>query len=210
MPQTITPGHLDERLLERAAAGGERHELARGARVRIDEGVRAVLELVSRHDAVYGINTGFGKLAQTRIADDQLAQLQKNLVLSHSAGVGAPLAAPVVRLMLLLKAASLAHGVSGVRVEIVEALLALLNADVLPVIPEKGSVGASGDLAPLAHLAGVLIGIGEAVVGGRTLPAAQALAHAGLAPFELGPKEGLALLNGTQCSTALALHALQR
>src|SRR5205814_4483071 len=210
MPQTITPGHLDERLLERAAAGGERHELARGARTRIDEGVRAVLELVSRHDAVYGINTGFGKLAQTRIADDQLAQLQKNLVLSHSAGVGAPLAAPVVRLMLLLKAASLAHGVSGVRVEIVEALLALLNADVLPVIPEKGSVGASGDLAPLAHLAGVLIGIGEAVTGGRTLPAAQALAHAGLAPFELGPKEGLALLNGTQCSTALALHALQR
>src|SRR3982751_2234519 len=135
MPQMITPGHLDESLLERAAAGaGEEFLLAESARGRIDASVRAVRELVARHEAVYGINTGFGKLAQTRIADDQLAHLQKNLVLSHSAGVGAPLAAPVVRLMLLLKEASLAHGVSGVRVEIVEALLALLNADVLPVI----------------------------------------------------------------------------
>src|SRR5437868_57838 len=185
MLQSISPGRLDPDILETAARGGQPFALAASARAGIDASVRAVRELVSRHEAVYGINTGFGKLAQTRIADDQLAQLQKNLVLSHSAGVGAPLAAPIVRLMLLLKAASLAHGVSGVRVEIVEALLALLNADVLPVIPEKGSVGASGDLAPLAHLAGVLIGIGEAVTGGRTLPAAQALAHAGLAPFEL-------------------------
>jgi histidine ammonia-lyase len=159
---------------------------------------------------VYGINTGFGKLAQTRIADDQLAQLQKNLVLSHSAGVGKPLDAPVVRLMLLLKAASLAHGVSGVRGEVIDALLALLNADVLPVVPEKGSVGASGDLAPLAHLAGVLIGIGEVFVGGQRISAVQGLSKAGLKPLELGPKEGLALLNGTQCSTALAIHAAQR
>lgn len=210
MLHTISPGQLDASMLQDAAQGTGRFALAPSSRERIAASVRAVRELVSRHEAVYGINTGFGKLAQTRIADDQLAQLQKNLVLSHSAGVGQPLSAPVVRLMLLLKAASLAHGVSGVRGEVVDALLALLNADVLPVVPEKGSVGASGDLAPLAHLAGVLIGIGECVVGGQRLPAVQALAKAGLKPFELGPKEGLALLNGTQCSTALALLAAQR
>src|SRR5256714_8569346 len=190
MPQSISPGQLDNGILERAAAGGDRFVLDDAARGGIAASVRAVRELVSRHEAVYGINTGFGKLAQTRIADDQLVQLQKNLVLSHSAGVGAPLSAPVVRLMLLLKAASLAHGVSGVRVEIVEALLALLNADVLPVIPEKGSVGASGDLAPLAHLAGVLIGIREAVLGGPTLPATAGLARAGLAPLGARPDGG--------------------
>jgi len=169
-----------------------------------------VAELVARHAPVYGINTGFGKLAQTRIADDDLTQLQRNLVLSHSAGVGRPLAAPVVRLMLLLKAASLAHGFSGVRPQVIDALLALLDADVLPIVPEKGSVGASGDLAPLAHLAGVLIGVGEAFVDGRRVAATDALARAGLAPLQLGPKEGLALLNGTQASTALAIHAVQR
>ena len=210
MLHTVTPGQLDAEMLRCAAQGGSRFALAASARERIGASVRAVRELVSRHEPVYGINTGFGKLAQTRIADDQLTQLQKNLVLSHSAGVGAPLSAPVVRLMLLLKAASLAHGVSGVREEVVDALLALLNADVLPVVPEKGSVGASGDLAPLAHLAGVLIGIGEVFVDGARAPATQGLAKAGLAPFELGPKEGLALLNGTQCSTALAIHAAQR
>src|SRR5262245_23010821 len=137
MPQSISPGLLEPGILERAARGGERFVLADAARQRIDASVQAVRELVSRHDAVYGINTGFGKLAQTRIADHQLMQLQKNLVLSHSAGVGAPLSAPVVRLMLLLKAASLAHGVSGVRGAVIDALLALLDADVLPVIPEK-------------------------------------------------------------------------
>ncbi len=207
---TLTPGHVDKAMLQRAVAGPARFAVASGARAGIAASVRAVRELVARDAPVYGINTGFGKLAQTRIADDQLAQLQKNLVLSHSAGVGQPLAAPVVRLMLLLKAASLAHGVSGVRAEVIDALLALLAADVLPVIPEKGSVGASGDLAPLAHLAGVLIGVGEAWVGGRRQPAAAALAHAGLQPFRLGPKEGLALLNGTQASTALAIHAALR
>src|SRR5688572_23119083 len=160
MLHTISPGQLDASMLQDAAQGRGRFALAPSSRERIDASVRAVRELVSRHEAVYGINTGFGKLAQTRIADDQLAQLQKNLVLSHSAGVGQPLSAPVVRLMLLLKAASLAHGVSGVRLEVIQALLALLAADVLPVIPEKGSVGASGDLAPLAHLACLLIGVG--------------------------------------------------
>ena len=207
---TLLPGGLDAELLRCAAAGGSQWRIADSARAGIDASVAAVQQLVARDAPVYGINTGFGKLAQTRIADDQLAQLQKNLVLSHSAGVGQPLTAPVVRLMLLLKAASLAHGVSAVRGEVIDALLALLNADVLPVIPEKGSVGASGDLAPLAHMAGVLIGVGEAFVNGARMPAVDALRHAGLAPFVLGPKEGLALLNGTQCSTALAIHALQR
>ena len=140
----IEPGRLDAGLLERAASGGARWVLATSARAGIEASVAAVRELVARHAPAYGINTGFGKLAQTRIADDELARLQTNLVLSHSAGVGAPLAPEVVRLMLLMKAASLAHGVSGVRVEVIEALLALLNADVLPVVPEKGSVGASG------------------------------------------------------------------
>ncbi|MDE2299265.1 MAG: aromatic amino acid lyase, partial [Burkholderiales bacterium] len=207
---TITPGRLDAALLEQAAGGGARWSVAPSARAGIEASVQAVRELVARHAPVYGINTGFGKLAQTRIADDDLAQLQRNLVLSHSAGVGRPLAAPVVRLMLLLKAASLAHGVSGVRPQVIDALLALLDADVLPVVPEKGSVGASGDLAPLAHLSGVLIGVGEAFVDGQRVGAAQALARAGLAPLALGPKEGLALLNGTQASTALAIHAVQR
>ena len=207
---SIVPGGLDDAMLALAAAGGAPWTIAATARAGIEASVQAVRELVSRQAPVYGINTGFGKLAQTRIADADLAQLQRNLVLSHSAGVGQPLALPVVRLMLLLKAASLAHGVSGVRPDVIDALLALLNADVLPVVPEKGSVGASGDLAPLAHLAGVLIGVGAAFVGGVCTPALQALAHAGLAPLVLGPKEGLALLNGTQCSTSLAIHAVQR
>ncbi len=206
----LVPGRLALADLQRVADGPVRFRVDPAARPGIEASVQAVRTLVARHDAVYGINTGFGKLAQTRIADDQLTQLQKNLVLSHSAGVGAPMAPPVVRLMLLLKAASLAHGVSGVRYEVIEALLALLAHDVLPVVPEKGSVGASGDLAPLAHLAGVLIGVGEAFVDGQRLPAAQALARAGLEPMVLGPKEGLALLNGTQASTALALHAALR
>jgi histidine ammonia-lyase len=211
-PQNITvvPGQLDAQMLLSASAGGARWVIADGARSGIDASVFAVSELVSRHAPVYGINTGFGKLAQTRIADEDLAQLQTNLVLSHSAGVGKPLSAPVVRLMLLMKAASLAHGVSGVRFEVIDALLALLNADALPVVPEKGSVGASGDLAPLAHLSAVLIGVGQAFVNGERVSAQEALDHAGISPLRLGPKEGLALLNGTQASTALAIHAVQR
>ena len=207
---TITPGQLDRALLEQAASGGAHWSIAASARPAIEASVAAVRELVARNAPVYGINTGFGKLAQTRIADADLAQLQKNLVLSHCAGVGKPMSAPVVRLMLLLKAASLAHGVSGVRPQVIDALLALLNADVLPVVPEKGSVGASGDLAPLAHMSALLIGVGDGFVDGVRVPAAQALAHAGLCAIELGPKEGLALLNGTQASTALAIHAAQR
>jgi histidine ammonia-lyase len=167
-----------------------------------------VQRIADGDDAVYGINTGFGKLAQTRIAHDRLAELQRNLVLSHSAGVGAPLPPGVVRLVLVTKAIGLARGFSGVRPEIVRALLALYNAGVLPCIPCKGSVGASGDLAPLAHLARILIGEGEVGVGDQVLLAAEGLRRASLAPLALGPKEGLALLNGTQVSTALALAAL--
>ena len=174
----------------------------------IDAARGVVDDIVSRDAVVYGINTGFGKLAQTRIAHDRLAELQRNLVRSHATGVGAPLAEGVVRLVLATKAVSLARGHSGVRAGLVDALVALVNAGVSPRIPQKGSVGASGDLAPLAHLAAVLIGEGEAIVDGVTVSGAEALRRAGIAPFVLGPKEGLALLNGTQVSTALALAAL--
>jgi histidine ammonia-lyase len=167
-----------------------------------------VTRIAEGDDAVYGVNTGFGKLAQTQIPRDRLAELQRNLVLSHCAGVGSPLAPGVVRLVLVTKAISLARGFSGVRPQIVRTLLALANAGVLPRIPAKGSVGASGDLAPLAHLALVLIGEGEVSVGDEVLPSADGLHRAGVAPLVLGPKEGLALLNGTQVSTALALGAL--
>jgi histidine ammonia-lyase len=170
---------------------------------------RRLVEAVAAGEApVYGINTGFGRLAQTRIAAADLRTLQHNLILSHCAGVGAPLDAAVVRLTLALKAASLAGGASGVRPEIVDALIALYHADALPVIPAKGSVGASGDLAPLAHLGAVLLGMGEASLRGRTLPAGDGLAAAGLKPIELQAKEGLALINGTQVSNALALAGL--
>jgi histidine ammonia-lyase len=164
--------------------------------------------MVAEGKAVYGINTGFGKLANTHIADGELELLQRNLVLSHSVGVGALLPDDVVRLVMLLKVASLARGYSGVRPEVVDAILALLNAGVYPCIPSKGSVGASGDLAPLAHMSAVLLGLGEARCDGKIVPAAEGLKRAGISALRLGPKEGLALLNGTQVSTALALHGL--
>lgn len=168
----------------------------------------AVEEILRSGRTVYGVNTGFGLLAQSRIADDKLAELQRNLVLSHSCGVGDPLPHRVVRLALALKVIGLGRGMSGVRPEVVKALLTLLSAEALPVIPAQGSVGASGDLAPLAHLAATLLGIGHIDYKGKTLPAAEVLKSLSLTPLELGPKEGLALLNGTQISTALALDAL--
>ena len=167
-----------------------------------------VAGVIARGDAAYGINTGFGLLARKRIPNESLRELQTRLVLSHAAGTGAPLAPATVRLTLILKAASLARGHSGVRPIVIESLLALANHGVLPVIPSKGSVGASGDLAPLAHLTAALIGVGEVTVGGKTVPAAEGLAAAGLQPLVLEAKEGLALLNGTQVSTALALLGL--
>ena len=178
------------------------------ARPAVDGAAACVNRLLASGATVYGVNTGFGLLARTRIDDERLAELQRALVLSHSAGTGPLLDDAVVRLTLALKAASLARGHSGVRWSVIEALVALANADALPCIPSQGSVGASGDLAPLAHLSAVLIGEGEAKVGGRIVPARAALAAAGLQPLVLRPKEGLALLNGTQVSTALGLAGL--
>jgi histidine ammonia-lyase len=193
----------------RAIRDGAATILADGWQAAVQAAADAVAAAIARGEPAYGINTGFGKLASTRIAPDALAQLQLNIVRSHAAGTGPALSDRVVRLVLALKAASLARGHSGVRVETVEALFALLSAGVLPVVPAQGSVGASGDLAPLAHLALVLIGEGEArLADGRIVPGAEALRLAGVAKLTLGPKEGLALLNGTQVSTALALDGL--
>jgi histidine ammonia-lyase len=178
------------------------------ARRAIEAGRQCVDVVVAGNESVYGINTGFGLLANVKIERKDLDQLQENLVLSHSAGVGAPLDDRSVRLVLVLQAMGLAHGNSGVSVDLVEAICALINQEVYPLIPAKGSVGASGDLAPLAHLSGVLLGHGEARHRDQILPARDALAVAGLKPLRLHPKEGLALLNGTQVSTALALAAL--
>ena len=176
----------------------------------IARGHAQLMTAARSNEAVYGLNTGFGKLAHVRIDSSRLAELQVNIVRSHQAGVGAPLSPAVTRLVIALKLASLAHGASGVQPAVTALLEAMLARDVLPVIPGQGSVGASGDLAPLAHLAAVLIGEGLATWGGETLPGGEALARAGLQPVILGPKEGLALLNGTQVSTALALDGLFR
>ncbi|WP_370288649.1 histidine ammonia-lyase [Siccirubricoccus soli] len=192
----------------RAIMEGTPLALAEGWRATVEASAAALEARMATGEALYGVNTGFGKLAGTRIPAAQLAQLQLNLVRSHAAGTGPLLPAPVVRLVLALKALSLARGASAVRPAVVEALLALLAADITPAIPARGSVGASGDLAPLAHLSLVLIGEGEAFVEGQVVPGAEALRRAGVAPLSLGPKEGLALLNGTQVSTALALAAL--
>jgi histidine ammonia-lyase len=185
--------------------GGVPLAISPAAYAAIDRGAAAVAQIVKRGEPAYGVNTGFGRLAQTHIPNDQLELLQRNLVLSHAVGVGAPLPASVVRLMLALKIAALSRGYSGVRRELVDALVKLYNADVLPRVPSKGSVGASGDLAPLAHMSAVLLGVGEVECGGQVVGADEGLARAGLARIKLAAKEGLALLNGTQTSTALAL-----
>ena len=204
----IEPGNIPLSHWRRIAAGGIKLGLGEAAWPAIARARQGIEAALASGEAIYGVNTGFGKLAQTRIPPDDLKTLQRNLVLSHATGVGAPLADDVVRLVLALKIASLARGFSGVRPVVVERLIDLLNTNVLPVIPEKGSVGASGDLAPLAHLSAVLIGEGEARFAGETMSGTQALKRAGLKPLELEAKEGLALLNGTQVSTALALTGL--
>ncbi|TWS96181.1 histidine ammonia-lyase [Reyranella sp. CPCC 100927] len=205
----LVPGAVTLADLRTVARGGVRLGLSADARRELQAAQAVVQQIVDSGRVAYGINTGFGKLAQTTIPAESLAELQRNLVLSHSVGTGAPLPAAVVRLVLATKAVSLARGHSGVRPAIVDALLALFNAGLLPRIPSKGSVGASGDLAPLAHLACVLIGEGEVTTAdGAVIPGADALARIGLSPFVLGPKEGLALINGTQVSTALALAGL--
>jgi histidine ammonia-lyase len=175
---------------------------------RVEAAHRAVARILERGAVAYGINTGFGKFVHQTISADRLGELQTNLVLSHCAGTGALLPDEVVRLVMILKAIGLGRGCSGVRPEVIEALLALVNGRVYPCIPAKGSVGASGDLAPLAHLAAALIGVGEVRVGGERMPAREGLHRAGIQPLVLAPKEGLALLNGTQASTALGLTGL--
>lgn len=199
--------------LHRVAHGDERVELSADARERIRKSRATVEEILRRGDVVYGISTGFGKFADVRIAPDALRRLQLNLVRSHACGVGIPLPIPEVRAMMFLRANVLALGFSGVRLEIVEFLAEMLNRAVHPVIPEKGSVGASGDLAPLAHLALALIGEGESLFENERIPSADALSRAGLKPQTLEAKDGLALLNGTQAMHSvggLALFRAQR
>jgi histidine ammonia-lyase len=183
-------------------------ELRAKDRARIAAARTLADEIATLGDAAYGINTGFGLLAQTRIPAEQIELLQRNLLLSHAAGVGEALPDPVVRLILALKINALARGYSGTSTGLIDALLALLRHEVYPLIPAKGSVGASGDLAPLAHLGAVLLGIGRVRVQGRILPASEGLKLAGLTASKLCAKEGLALINGTQVSTALALAGL--
>src|SRR2546426_4909946 len=173
------------------------------------QAARAVIDKLAAEDQkVYGVTTGFGHLSRVRIGHDQLVELQHNLLRSHSAGVGEPLSEEVTRAVMLLLAASLGRGNSGVRVEVVETLLGMLNANIYPVIPSRGSVGASGDLAPLAHLGLVLIGEGEALLEGRRYSGAEALQRAGLAPLHLQAKEGLALINGTHLMEAIAILSM--
>lgn len=180
------------------------------ARPGIEASAATVARIVEEERRVYGISTGFGSLARRSIPKDQVAELQRRLVRSHQAGVGEPLPAPVVRLVMLLKLGSLGRGHSGIRLETLDLLLGMLNADLLPVIPAQGSVGASGDLAPLAALAAPLMGEGEVFLGEERLPAAEGLKRVGLEAVELAAKEGLALLNGSQVSCALALDGLFR
>ena len=196
--QSLTLAQFRDIVFDGAACG-----LAADARKRVEAGRRTVEETVRRGDATYGVNTGFGDLATVRIEDDNLALLQERLILSHCAGVGEPLTDAAVRGMLILRANTLARGHSGVRPLLIESLLTLLNSGVLPLVPSRGSVGASGDLAPLAHLALPLLGKGEVRIAGEVMPAGQGLEHAGLTPLTLEPKEGLALINGTQAMTSL-------
>jgi histidine ammonia-lyase len=206
----LVPGALGLRELRAIVRDGVALELDADDRQALRASA-AVVDRAARGDApVYGVNTGFGRLASTHISADELEVLQLNLIRSHSVGVGQPLPERVVRLTIALKAASLARGYSGVRESVVDTLLAAYNARLTPYIPSQGSVGASGDLAPLAHLTLALLGEGEMLAGGERRPAAPELARAGIAPLHLAAKEGLALINGTQTSTALALDALLR
>ena len=206
--RVLDPGAVTLRELRAAHWSDAPVRLDRGARGAVDTAARRVEDAAAGNHAVYGVNTGFGKLSAVRIAAEDTARLQRNLVLSHSSGVGSPTPPEITRLMMVLKLLSLGRGASGVRWSVIELMEGMINRGVLPIVPGQGSVGASGDLAPLAHLAAVMTGEGEATCRGRTLPGAAALAAAGLAPIELAAKEGLALINGTQFSTAHALSAL--
>jgi histidine ammonia-lyase len=192
----------------RAIYAGATPELDPASRPAVAASAEAVARILAHGEPVYGINTGFGKLASVRIDACDLAALQRNIVMSHATGVGEPMPVSIARLMMALKLASLARGASGIAPATIDLLEAMIARNLVPAIPAQGSVGASGDLAPLAHMAAAMIGVGEVWYKGTRLPAADALAKAGLAPIELRPKEGLALLNGTQFSTAYALAAL--
>ncbi len=199
------PGDVTLNQLERIWRTAGPVRLDGSARPGIEAAARFVADIANDGDAVYGVNTGFGKLAHVRIDPGQMTTLQRNLILSHCSGVGEPLDAPTARLMMILKLVSIGRGASGVKPETVDLLEAMIDAGVVPVIPTQGSVGASGDLAPLAHMTATMIGEGEAYFGGERLASAEALRRAGLTPVVLGPKEGLGLINGTQFSTACAL-----
>ena len=204
----LIPGSMTLDDLQAVYRSDLEFHLDNSCKARVDAASRIVQAAANGEKAVYGINTGFGKLASTRIPSQQTTQLQRNLILSHCCGVGDPLPVNIVRLVMVLKIISLGRGASGVRWEVIKRLETFLHIGLTPVIPEKGSVGASGDLAPLAHLTAVMLGKGYAYYNNSTMPAAQALKAAGLDPIELGPKEGLGLINGTQVSTSLALAAL--
>ena len=203
----LTPGTVTLDQL-RDLWSGAPARLSDTALTAIDGAAQAVDRIVASGQTVYGINTGFGLLAQTRIPAAQLADLQRNLILSHSCGLGDPLPRNTVRMMIILKLIGLGRGHSGVRRDVIDALQALLDADAMPLIPSQGSVGASGDLAPLAHMVAALMGEGRIDLAGEVMPAAAALTRMGREPLVLAPKEGLALINGTQASTAIALDAL--
>ena len=205
---TIQPGQLTLADLRRVRQGAVRIELDPACFPGMDRSAETVSRVLAEGRTVYGINTGFGLLANTRIAPEELETLQRSIVLSHAAGIGEFMKPATVRLLMVLKINSLARGYSGIRRQVVQRLVDLVNAGIYPAIPQKGSVGASGDLAPLAHMSAVLLGEGEAFVDGERVPASEALAKLGVDPITLAPKEGLALLNGTQASTAFALEGL--
>ena len=204
----LSPGSVSLELLERIWRDQLPIVLDEDAKAKIERASRRVAAAANGTDAVYGVNTGFGKLAAIRIAAEDTATLQRNLILSHCSGVGEKTSHAITRLMMVLKLISLGRGASGIRIETVILLEAMLEKGVVPVVPAQGSVGASGDLAPLAHMAAVMMGEGEADFDGHTMPGIHALEKADLQPIVLGPKEGLALINGTQFSTAHALAGL--
>lgn len=203
----LDPTKIELATLRRIWAGASAR-LDDNSMQRVAEAAASVERIVAGGETVYGVNTGFGLLASTRIPDDRLAELQTNLILSHSAGLGDPLPRHVTRLMIVLKLLGLGRGHSGVRPLVIEALEALLEHDAMPLIPAQGSVGASGDLAPLAHMTAALMGHGNVDLAGEVLPAKDALNRLKMEVLQLGPKEGLALINGTQASAAIALDAL--
>jgi histidine ammonia-lyase len=208
MKITISPKGADLDQLRLPFSGPIKVELSDETYQALDASHSVIANAVEAGDVIYGVNTGFGKLADRRVSRDDLLELQKRVVTSHIVGVGEPLQDSTVRATLFVKLLSLCQGYSGIRREVVDVLVTMLNNDLLPVVPSQGSVGACGDLAPLSHIAGVMMGIGEVRVNGETLPAKDGLARFNLEPVTLQAKEGVALINGVQVSTALALHGL--